>query len=84
MNKKLFLLIWSTFMNSQSQRTQKQFNCPPITVITFLGLFVSVDLVFSQSKFLGLVVPTGMIHELGLQMLSGYYILLESYGHDFH
>lgn len=83
MNKKFFFLIWSTFRNSQSQRTQKQFNCPPITVIV-LGPFCFVDLVFSQSKFLGLVVPTGMIHELGLQMLSGYYILLESYDHDFH
>lgn len=61
---------------------RKQCNCPPITVIV-LGSFCFVALVFSQSKFLGLV-PTGMTHELGLQMLSGYYILLESYDHDFH
>lgn len=74
MNKKIFFLVWSTLMNSQSQRTQKQFNCPSLTVIV-LGPFCFVVSVFSQSKFLGLV-PTGMTHVLSLQMLSGCYTLL--------
>lgn len=83
MSKNIVFLLWSTLMNSQSQRTQKQFNCPPITVIV-LGPFCFVVWVFSQSKFLGLIVPGGMTHELGLQTLSGYYILLELYDHAFH